>query len=82
MMNAELDAANQCRNLIPTVFREDYLLALRCLSRQQDSAPYVKMLQLVQQFKASIPFEEYHIALTRLKAANAFLEPNEGKFVF
>jgi Fic/DOC family len=82
MMNGELDAANQCRIIIPTVYREDYLLALRRLSRQQDPGPYIKMLARAQQFTASIPFEEYPKALAWLQAANAFLEPNEGKLTF
>lgn len=81
MMNAELDFANQCRIIIPTVYREDYLLALRKLSRQQDSHPYVRMMLKAQKFTASIAFGDYHKALAQLKAANAFLEPNEGKLI-
>ncbi len=81
MMNAECDAAQQSRIIIPTVYREDYLLTLRRLSRQQDPAPYVKMLCLAQKFTASIPFDDYHRAFSALKAVNAFLEPSEGKLV-
>lgn len=81
MMNAELDAAQQCRIIIPTVYREDYLLALRRFSRQLDPVPYVKMLLHAQKFTASIPFEDYYLALSWLKAANAFLEPSEGKLI-
>ena len=36
MMNAELVAADQSKIIIPTVFREDYLNALRRLTRRND----------------------------------------------
>lgn len=81
MMNAELDAVYQCRILIPTVYREDYLLALRKLSRQQDPHAYVRMILRSQQFAAHISFDDYNIALTLLQASNAFLEPSEGKLI-
>ena len=81
LMNAELDVANQSRIIIPTVFREDYLLALRKLSRQQDPAPYVKMLVQAQQFTSAISYENYHKTLAELQACNAFFEPSEGKLI-
>lgn len=81
MMNAELQAANQNRIIIPTVYREDYLLALRKLSRQQEAQPYVRMLLRAQQFTTHISFSDYNIALTQLQASNAFLEPSEGKLI-
>ncbi len=81
MMNAECDAAGECRIIIPTVYREDYLLALRRLSRNSDPSPYVRMMLKAQAFTHSISFEDYTQALMRLKAANAFLEPSEAKFM-
>lgn len=79
LMNAELDATDQCRIIIPTVFREDYLLALRKLSRQADPAPYARMLSMAQKFTASISYDDYQSALIQFHASNAFLEPTEGK---
>lgn len=38
-MSAELVQAGECRILIPTVYREDYLGGLRALSRQDDPTP-------------------------------------------
>jgi Fic family protein len=78
-MNAELQACSQCRIIIPTVYREDYLLALRKLSRGNDPAPYTRMLLIAQNFTHSISFETYPQALIQLRASNAFLEPSEGK---
>lgn len=82
MMNAELVSANECRIIIPTVFREDYILALRRLSREWDEEPYIRMLQRAQAFTASIDFSEYQSALAQLRNCNAFSEPSEGKLIF
>jgi hypothetical protein len=81
MMNAELEAAKYSRSMIPTVYLEDYLLALRRLSRQKDSIVYVKMMLRVQAFNTSISFENYAQALMKLKVANAFQESSEGKLI-
>lgn len=82
MMNAELVHAEQSRIIIPTVFREDYLLTLRRLTREGDPNPYIRMLQRAQSFTASLDFSEYQHCLEQLRKCNAFLEPHEGKLKF
>lgn len=82
MMNAELDHAAECRIIIPTVYREDYLLSLRRLSRESDADPYIRMLIRAQGFTKSIDFADYKISLRQLKKSNAFKEPSEGKLKF
>lgn len=82
MMNAELVATEQVRIIIPTVYREDYLLTLRALSRSQNAAPYTKMLDRAQRFTSSIDFTTIDRAISMLNKANAFLEPHEGKLKF
>ena len=79
MMNAELVYSKQSKIIIPTVYREDYLLALRALSRQSRPEPYVNMLSKAQRFTASIPFDSYEKALKALQTTNAFKEPHEAK---
>jgi Fic family protein len=78
MMNAELVSAKQCKIIIPTVYRNDYLGALRKLTRQQDPDPYIRMLNRAHEFSATIQGgsidEMHHI----LEASNAFLEHTEG----
>lgn len=81
MMNAELVSAGQSRIIIPTVYREDYLLALRHLSRSSDAGPYIRMLLRAQAFTASIDFSDYQKALQQLKKSNAFMQPYEGKLL-
>jgi hypothetical protein len=82
MMNAELVAADETRIIIPTVYREDYILALRRISRDWDVEPYIRMLIRAQNFTASIDFSDYEDALAQFTQANAFLEPSEGKLRF
>ena len=82
MMNAELVHANESRIIIPTVFREDYLLTLRRLSRDLDSDPYIRMLHRAQAFTSSINYVEYKSCLEQFKHCNAFLDPSEGKLKF
>ncbi|PGH38762.1 MAG: cell filamentation protein Fic, partial [Candidatus Nephrothrix sp. EaCA] len=45
LMNAELTAANHSKIIIPTVFRDDYMGALRKLTRQGDAETYIRMMQ-------------------------------------
>lgn len=78
MMNAELVHGGRCRILVPTVYREDYLLALRALSRQKNPEPYVRMLDNAQEFTANIDFSDYDRALETLRRCNAFQEAGES----
>lgn len=79
MMNAELVAARQSKIIIPTVFRDDYLLALRRLTRQHNPKPYVTMLQIAHEFSAELYYTENTDFQQHLKQANAFLEHTEGR---
>jgi len=82
MMNVQLSHTNETRIIIPTVYRDDYLLSLRRLSKDADAEPYVKMLLRAQAFTQSIQFSDYSLALMQLKNAHAFLDPLEGKLNF
>lgn len=79
MMNAELVHAGLRRILIPAVYREDYLLALRAVSRQKHTEPYIKMMDRAQRFSAKIDFSSYKAACDMLTKSDAFKEPNEGR---
>lgn len=82
MMNAELVSANETRIIIPTVYREDYILTLRRLSGESDEKPFIRMLQRAQKFTASINYADYKNALNQFEKSNAFLDPSEGKLMF
>jgi hypothetical protein len=72
MMNAELIAGGERRILIPTAYREDYLLALRALSRSGRPDPLLRMLDRAQEFTARIDFADLPEALGVLEACRAF----------
>lgn len=78
MMNAELVAAGLRRLIIPTVFRDDYLGALRALSRRGEPAAYLRMLDRAQEFSTSVDFSDFVAAQRSLTAGNAFKEPGEA----
>lgn len=82
MMNAELVKAGQTRIIIPTVYREDYMGALRKLTRQQIPSAYIRMLSRAQQFSATITGANMDEMQYQLQNANAFSEPEEGKLTF
>ena len=72
MMNAELVNANHSRVLIPIVYRDDYLGALRALSRNRKAKVYIKMLQRAQSFSHTILAEKKNKIETYLSSCNAF----------
>ncbi len=77
MMNAELVAANLSKVIIPTVYRTDYLGALRAMSLRLNSIPLTRMLSRAFDFSATLKqpaFEEMH---AYLRSCNAF-ETEEG----
>lgn len=77
MMNAELAKEKQTRIIIPTVYRDDYLGALRHLTRKKDPIVYVKMLQRAQEFSSTIKANDMNEAELHLEACNAFKEPDQ-----
>jgi hypothetical protein len=78
-MNAELVKAEQTRIIIPTVYRDDYLGALRRLTRQQDPLAYIKMLQRSQEFSATLNAVSLEELELLLESSNAFKEYDEAK---
>ena len=77
-MNAELITNGQSRILIPSVYRDDYLLNLRRLSRDDEPLPFISMMARVHRFTALIDFSDYARAKAQLEACSAFREPHEG----
>jgi len=77
MMNAELVAADQSKIIIPTVFREDYLNALRRLTRRGDPSVIIRAISRVRQFSANITSDDFEATRKYLEQCNAFKE-SEG----
>ena len=82
MMNAELVATGQTRIIIPTVYRDDYLGALRRLTRNKDPEVYIRMLQRAQEFCATLDATDMDKLESQLEACNAFKEHDEARLKF
>ena len=82
MMNAELSRENECRIIIPTVYRDDYVGALKAFTQARETNPLMRMFQRAQAFTASVDYSSYEAAKAALTLANAFKEPGEGKLTF
>ena len=79
MMNAELVNGLQTRIIIPTVYRDDYIGAVRKLTRQYEPSPYIRMLQRAQEFSSTIIGDDMDIIETHLQDCNAFKEHDQAK---
>jgi hypothetical protein len=79
MMNAELVKGNQTRIIVPTVFREDYLLSLRRLSRGKEPSVLIKVLDRLQLFSDNLYGDNFDELNEYLVKCNAFEEPESGK---
>lgn len=79
MMNAELVKAGQTRIIVPTVFREDYLLALRKLTRQKNPSAYINVMVKLQKFSDNLYGSDFTELKEYLRSCNAYEEPSQAK---
>lgn len=77
MMNAELVKAGQSKIMIPTVFREDYMGALKKFTKQGKCDTYIKMLQRAHEFSANVYHEKMDDMQEYLTQCNAFIEDSD-----
>lgn len=74
-MNCVLSAARLSRIIIPTVYREDYLLPLKALSHASEAQPLVAALSRIQRWSASLNYARARSdVLDDLRRCNAFQE--------
>lgn len=57
LMNAFLSRHKQCRIIIPTVFRDDYLLSLKAMSHQTDATAYVRAMSVGQKWTSELNYD-------------------------
>ncbi len=79
MMNAELVSKQETKIIIPTVYRDDYLLTLKRLTNRKDPVAYIDMLSKARQFSARLSFESYENLYRYLEEHNAFYEPDQER---
>ncbi|MGI8894936.1 MAG: Fic family protein, partial [Casimicrobiaceae bacterium] len=74
-MNAYLTEPGLARIIIPTVYREDYLLPLKALSQNRDPTAFIRSMKRAQRWSASFDYEQDVVELREdLAACNAFKE--------
>lgn len=76
MMNAELAHTHQTKIIIPTVLREDYLLALRRSSRQHDPLPFIRMMERAHAWSHWLEPSSYDTLHAQMLESNAYKEPD------
>ena len=82
MMNSELFRANESKIIVPTVSREDYLLALRKSSRQGIVQPYINVMTRLHYFSSTLYGKNFQEMSDYLTLCNAFEEPDDAKLRF
>jgi hypothetical protein len=77
-MNAELSARSLCRVPIPLCYRDEYLGALRALSRNANPTPLWRVIDRAQRWAALTPWGERERLLDSLRETNALATPEEA----
>jgi hypothetical protein len=81
MTNAELVSAGQARIVIPNVYRNNYLMALKGLTHNGNAPSYVAMLSFAQRYTAQLDYSTLASAQRDLDRTNAFHDPTEADAV-
>lgn len=79
MMNAELSAQYQPRIIIPTVYRNEYLTALRAGTRNSHFAPLIAVLSFAQKHTNRVDYTTVDTAEADLTRTNAFKDSNDAE---
>jgi hypothetical protein len=79
MMNAELAAGGEVRIIIPTVYRNNYLSALRAGTFGSHFGALIAVLQFAQRYTARVDFSTRETAEADLDRTNAFRDSNEAE---
>ena len=76
MMNAELVAKGQQRIIIPTIYRNNYLVALKALTHNKKAEPLIRTLDFAQRYTAKVDWSNTRVSHKILEATHAFMDPN------
>jgi hypothetical protein len=76
--NAELVAGGEVRIVIPTVFRTNYLAALKAATHAGHFAGLVAALSYARRYTARVDFTDRRTAEEDLRRTNAFRDPTEA----
>ena len=79
MMNAELVSRDEERIVIPTVFRGDYLAAMRALAHNGVTEPLIRMLHYAQRWTAAVDWGSVETTGRQLESCSAFLDADAAE---
>ncbi|KAA6324840.1 hypothetical protein EZS27_025875, partial [termite gut metagenome] len=79
MGNAELFKSGLSRIIVPTVYREDYIMSLKKLTNRKDPDTYIRVMDKLQYFSNNIFGENFDELNNYFRETNAYKEPSEGK---
>jgi fido (protein-threonine AMPylation protein) len=79
MMNAELATAGEARIVIPTVYRSNYISALKGATHNGHFQGLYRMLAFAQRWTARVDFTDRTIAEEDLRRTNALRDPAEAE---
>ena len=79
MGNAELYKSGQSRIIVPTVYREDYILSLKKLTNLKEPDTFIRVMDKLQHYSSHISGENFDELNDYFKTTNAYKEPSEGK---
>ena len=79
MMNAGLIAAGEERIIIPTIYRANYLSALKALSLTGNPDALVRALDYAQQWTHTLPWDELYQTQQALQTCHAFMQADSAE---
>lgn len=79
MANAELIAAGEELILVPSVYRIEYLGALRALSANGFADRLPRVLDFAQRYTHAIDFSDFDQAVSQLSSTNALVDADEAE---
>ncbi len=81
-LNLFLSQAGLTRIIIPTVYRDDYISALKAMSSTAHPVPLVRMLARAARFSRWLDMRSKESAFAALKQSNALEQPSVGRLIF
>lgn len=81
MMNAELVAADQARLIIPTIFRGNYLSALKALTHQGQANALIRSLDFAQKYTSQVDWTDFDRAKAILLTTHAFEDTDTAELM-
>ncbi|MDR2840983.1 MAG: Fic family protein [Paludibacter sp.] len=79
MGNAELFKCGQSRIIVPTVYREDYIMSLKKFTNRKEPDTFIRVMDKLQHFSNNIFGENFDEINAYFKATNAYKEPSEAQ---